>query len=135
MSPQNWAMDYDFDAMAERKAALSPAEVTAFREHLDKCWKPPAALARAQNLKAVLRIALTATAPWRPSRSWSGQRLDPGSGAGRHRRRALTACQPFRFLPADKYSEWQILDLNFTPRGSADDRRPASLPAPPTCSD
>ena len=28
---------------------------------------------------------------------------------------ALQACQPYSMLPADKYREWKVLDLNFTP--------------------
>jgi hypothetical protein len=33
--------------------------------------------------------------------------------------RALKECQPYSFLPADKYGEWKILDLSFTPRDMA----------------
>jgi hypothetical protein len=33
--------------------------------------------------------------------------------------RALKECQPYGFLPADKYGEWKILDLSFTPRDMA----------------
>jgi hypothetical protein len=33
--------------------------------------------------------------------------------------RALKECQPFGFLPADKYREWKVLDLSFTPRDMA----------------
>ena len=29
---------------------------------------------------------------------------------------ALGACQPYAVLPTDKYSEWKVLDLSFTPR-------------------
>jgi hypothetical protein len=29
---------------------------------------------------------------------------------------ALKGCQPYAFLPADKYREWRVLDLSFTPR-------------------
>jgi hypothetical protein len=29
---------------------------------------------------------------------------------------ALRACQPYAVLPADKYNEWKVLDLSFTPR-------------------
>jgi hypothetical protein len=28
---------------------------------------------------------------------------------------ALQACQPYTMLPADRYGEWKVLDLNFTP--------------------
>jgi outer membrane biosynthesis protein TonB len=114
----SWAADYEFDAMAERSAGLAPADIAAFRAHLDKCWKPPAAMAGAQNLKAVVRIALT------PEGAMAAEPILIGASASAQgpalvdtARRALTACQPFDFLPADKYSEWKILELNFTPKG------------------
>jgi hypothetical protein len=30
--------------------------------------------------------------------------------------RTLKDCQPYAFLPADKYREWKVLDLSFSPR-------------------
>ena len=29
---------------------------------------------------------------------------------------ALEACQPYAMLPADRYGEWKVLDLSFTPQ-------------------
>jgi hypothetical protein len=29
---------------------------------------------------------------------------------------ALRTCQPYAVLPADKYDEWKVLDLSFTPQ-------------------
>jgi hypothetical protein len=29
---------------------------------------------------------------------------------------ALSACQPYGMLPMDRYGEWKVLDLSFTPR-------------------
>ena len=29
---------------------------------------------------------------------------------------ALVACQPYKMLPADKYDEWKVMDLTFTPQ-------------------
>ncbi len=29
---------------------------------------------------------------------------------------ALRSCQPYAMLPADKYNEWKVLDLSFTPQ-------------------
>jgi hypothetical protein len=29
---------------------------------------------------------------------------------------ALAACQPYAMLPADRYGEWKVLDLSFTPQ-------------------
>jgi hypothetical protein len=30
--------------------------------------------------------------------------------------KALQACQPYAMLPADRYGEWKVLDLSFTPQ-------------------
>jgi hypothetical protein len=30
--------------------------------------------------------------------------------------KALEACQPYKMLPADKYEEWKVMDVPFTPR-------------------
>ena len=32
---------------------------------------------------------------------------------------ALEACQPYQMLPADRYGEWKVLDLSFTPQDFA----------------
>ena len=32
---------------------------------------------------------------------------------------ALQACQPYAMLPRDRYGEWKVLDLDFTPRDFA----------------
>jgi hypothetical protein len=29
---------------------------------------------------------------------------------------ALQACQPYAMLPVDRYGEWKVLDLTFTPQ-------------------
>ena len=31
----------------------------------------------------------------------------------------LQACQPYAMLPADRYGEWKVLDLSFTPQDFA----------------
>jgi hypothetical protein len=28
----------------------------------------------------------------------------------------LKQCQPYKMLPADRYGEWKVLDLDFTPK-------------------
>jgi len=111
---------FDFDAAAETKAKLTSEEIAAFQTHLQKCWHPPASMAGAQKLRASLRIALTpeGTLAREPlliqaSASAQGPRLVETAA------RDLRECQPFSFLPADKYQEWKLLDLSFSPRGLA----------------
>jgi hypothetical protein len=32
---------------------------------------------------------------------------------------ALQACQPYTMLPKDRYGEWKVIDLSFTPQDFA----------------
>ncbi len=32
---------------------------------------------------------------------------------------ALQACQPYRMLPMDRYNEWKVIELTFTPQDFA----------------
>jgi hypothetical protein len=112
--------DFDFDTHAYAAAKLTAEEISAFRTQLQKCWKAPAGMAEAQNLRAVLRVALSprGTLTKQPllieaSASTYGPKLVETAT------RALRQCQPFTFLPAEKYQEWQLLDLSFSPRGLA----------------
>jgi hypothetical protein len=109
-----------FDAPAQGMAKLSREEIEAFRAHLQKCWNPPAAVAEAQKLKVVLRVALG------PNGALTGSPTLIEASASAHGPAlvataisALRACQPYGFLPAAKYQEWKLLDLSFSPRGMA----------------
>jgi outer membrane biosynthesis protein TonB len=104
--------------VAESGANLERSEIAAFKAHLQECWKPPASLAAANNLVVVLRISL------QPNGALSGEPTllaasasEAGPTLIQTATRALQQCQPYAFLPADKYSEWRSLDLSFSPAG------------------
>ena len=87
---------------------------------MKKCWKPPAALADAREIKAVVRIFL------RRDGTLAGQPMlisAPASVRGPAlvdtAMRALKQCAPYGFLPAERYNEWKVLDLNFIPADMA----------------
>jgi len=108
----------EFDTPADAAARLAPEEIEAFQARLQQCWHPPAGMAGATKLRAMVRIALTpagalAREPLliRASASAQGPRLVQTAT------RALQECQPFTFLPAEKYQEWKLLDLTFSPQG------------------
>ena len=112
------ASDYSFDALADTVASLPRETFATFHDHLQKCWHPPAGLANAQKLSAVIRIALSpagtiASEPLLVKASASAE----GPALVETAKRALRECQPFGFLPAEKYQEWKILDLSFSPHG------------------
>ena len=109
--------DDNFDAPATESADLASTLIAAFRRHLKTCSKLPASLSGADDVKVKLRVLMTpdgrlAAEPIliEASASMKGPLLMQGAI------RALQACQPYAMLPADRYGEWKVLDLSFTPR-------------------
>jgi hypothetical protein len=107
----------DFDTAAFSAAKLSTDDVAKFREHLKTCSALPASIAPADKVAIRLRASFLpdgtlASAPLliEASASAKGPLLMQAAVE------ALAACQPYVGLPADKYNEWKVLDLSFTPR-------------------
>ena len=117
---QGGAIDKGFDFEATVTANLSGEERDAFKAHLRKCWKLPDGLSPGQNTRVVLRVYLRrdgALASEPVLIEASASRDGPAVLVAA--KTALAACQPYAFLPAEKYREWRILDLTFTPRDMA----------------
>jgi outer membrane biosynthesis protein TonB len=109
--------DDNFDAPATESADIASTLVAAFRRHLRTCSKLPASLSGSDDVKVKLRVMMTpdgrlAAEPIliEASASMKGPLLMQGAI------RALQACQPYAMLPADRYGEWKVLDLSFTPQ-------------------
>ena len=109
--------DDNFDAPAIEAADIASTVIAAFRRHLKTCSKLPASLSGADDVKVKLRVLMTpdgrlAAEPIliEASASMKGPLLMQGAI------RALQACQPYAMLPADRYGEWKVLDLSFTPQ-------------------
>jgi outer membrane biosynthesis protein TonB len=109
--------DDSFDAPATDAADIASTLIAEFRRHLKTCSKLPASLSGADDVKVKLRVLMTpdgrlAAEPIliEASASMKGPLLMQGAI------RALQACQPYAMLPADRYGEWKVLDLSFTPQ-------------------
>ena len=109
--------DDNFDGPATEAADIASTLIAAFRRHLKTCSKLPASLSGADDVKVKLRVLMTpdgrlAAEPIliEASASMKGPLLMQGAI------RALQACQPYAMLPADRYGEWKVLDLSFTPQ-------------------
>jgi hypothetical protein len=109
--------DDNFDAPATESADIASTLVAAFRRHLKTCSKLPASLSGTDDVKVKLRVLMTpdgrlAAEPIliEASASMKGPLLMQGAI------RALQACQPYAMLPADRYGEWKVLDLSFSPQ-------------------
>jgi outer membrane biosynthesis protein TonB len=106
-----------FDAESTATANLSSDERSVLKAHLQKCWQLPSGMSAAQSTRVVLRVFL------RPDGTLVGEPMLIEASASRDGPRLMQAairtlkdCQPFAFLPADKYREWKVLDLSFSPR-------------------
>lgn len=109
--------DDNFDAPATDAADIASTVIAAFRRHLKTCSKLPASLSGADDVKVKLRVLMTpdgrlAAEPIliEASASMKGPLLMQGAV------RALQAWQPYAMLPVDRYGEWKVLDLSFTPQ-------------------
>ena len=114
------APNKDFDAEAIMTANLSEEDRLALKAQIKKCWKLPAGMSAAQSTRVVLRVNL------RRDGSLAADPLLIEASASRDgplllqtAMRALKECQPYGFLPADKYREWRLLDLSFSARDMA----------------
>ncbi|WP_349643816.1 hypothetical protein [Bradyrhizobium sp. LMTR 3] len=110
--------DDNFDGPATEAADISSTLIAEFRRHLKTCSKLPASLSGTDDdVRVKLRVVMTpdgrlAAEPIliEASASMKGPLLMQGAI------RALSACQPYAMLPVDRYGEWKVLDLSFTPQ-------------------
>jgi hypothetical protein len=107
-----------FDSPSESAAILSTSEIAAFKMQIQKCWNAPIGVANTEKLHVVLRLALArdGALTTRPALI-EGSASPHGPALVESAIRALRQCQPYRFLPQDRYEEWKVLDLPFSPNG------------------
>ena len=108
--------DEGFDEKTSN-ADISSTVIAEFRRSLKTCSKLPASVRPSDHIMVKLRVLLT-----------QDGRLaaDPMVGGGSANPKAidllqsaiagLKQCQPYKMLPADRYGEWKVLDLDFTPK-------------------
>jgi len=106
-----------FDAPATELAAVGSSPIAEFRRHLKTCSTLPKEIAASDKVAIKLRVQMApdgrlAAEPLliEASASMKGPLLMQSAIS------ALQSCQPYAMLPADKYNEWKVLDLSFTPQ-------------------
>jgi outer membrane biosynthesis protein TonB len=116
LAPAPSKSDQGFDETTV-DADISSSVIAGFRRHLKSCSKLPASVQPSDHVKIKLRVFLT-----------QDGRLaaEPAVGGGSANVKAiellksaiagLKQCQPYSMLPADRYGEWKVLDLDFTPK-------------------
>ncbi|WP_440640761.1 hypothetical protein ACSHT2_05900 [Bradyrhizobium sp. PUT101] len=115
--PKDAPKDDGGDAKDSIGAKLPPEVIAELRRHLRSCAKLPAGVAPTDNVQVKLRtvFATDGTLAREPILIEA-----PPSAKGvaivKSAMSALQNCQPYKMLPADKYGEWKVLDLPFSPR-------------------
>jgi hypothetical protein len=109
-----------FDALASEKAGIESSLISEFRRHLKTCSKLPGSIAPSDKISITLRAFMTpkgrlAMKPILIEASASAK----GPALMQSAINALEVCQPYEMLPADRYGEWKVLDLSFTPQDFA----------------
>jgi hypothetical protein len=116
-APKDAPKDDGGDAKDSIGAKL-PAEVIAeLRRHLRSCSKLPAGVAPTDAVHIRLRAVLATDGTLaRPPILIEAPPSTKGVAIVQSAMSALQACQPYKMLPVDKYEEWKVMDLSFTPR-------------------
>jgi hypothetical protein len=113
---------------SESGSKLTSDEIAKFKARVSQCWVAPANVSGGPEFKALIRFAL------KPDGALGADPalvLAPASRSGprlvESATQALKQCQPYDFLPADKYQDWRVLELSFSVDGPSDDLGPPSL--------
>ncbi|MGB5092800.1 MAG: hypothetical protein WBN97_05765 [Parvibaculum sp.] len=101
-------------------AQLSLSEIDAFKVQMQKCWSLPAGAANPEELIVKVRVYLNLDGSLaQPPELMDQTRMLTGGpfyrAAAESAIRAIRRCAPYK-MPADKYSSWQEIELNFDPR-------------------
>jgi hypothetical protein len=114
--PQDKRSD-TYDAPAIENADVASSPIAEFRRHIKTCSTLPKEVGPSDKVAIKLRVMM------RPDgRLAADPQLIEGTASVKgallmqNAISALQSCQPYAMLPADKYSEWKVLDLSFTPQ-------------------
>jgi hypothetical protein len=102
---------------AAARADVGTDMVTAFRARIRECSKLPSSVSPSDNFTIKMRVLMRrdgrlAAEPMAKEGPATLKAIDLKDGAVA----ALSACQPYTMLPPEKYDEWKVIDLTFTPR-------------------
>lgn len=116
---------------SESPSNLSSDEIAKFKAQVSKCWVAPADVPNTPGFSVLIRIALN------PDGALGAEPrlvVAPASRSGPalvvSAMLALQQCQPYDFLPADKYQDWKVVELSFSANGPSGDLRPSDLSDP-----
>ncbi|BAR63058.1 hypothetical protein NK6_9924 [Bradyrhizobium diazoefficiens] len=117
VEPKDAPRDDGGDAKDSIGAKLPPEVIAELRRRLRSCAKLPAGVAPTDPVRIKLRAVFATDGTLaRPPILIEAPPSAKGVAIVKSATSALQACQPYKMLPADKYEEWKVLDLPFTPQ-------------------
>jgi outer membrane biosynthesis protein TonB len=100
---------------ARERMAKFTEGVKEFKEQVRRCFKLPTGLAAGQQLRMVIRIALAPSGALAGEPEMVAAKMSPLGPALRDSAvSAVRQCAPYK-LPAAKYQDWKVLDIDFSP--------------------
>ncbi|GGI28662.1 hypothetical protein [Bradyrhizobium guangdongense] len=116
-APKDAPKDDGGDAKDSIAAKLPPEVIAELRRHLRNCSKLPAGVASTDAVRIKLRALLATDGTLaRPPILIEAPPSAKGVAIVKSAMSAMQACQPYKMLPVDKYAEWKVMDLTFTPQ-------------------
>lgn len=95
---------------------MSVSELTALQSAMYKCWSIPAAAPNPAELIVPVKVSLFPDGYVNQVKLGSFREINHFHKlAANEAIRAVNKCQPYDFLPAEKYSQWREMTLNFRP--------------------
>lgn len=96
--------------------AMTMSELTALQSAMYKCWSIPAAAPNPAELIVPVKVSLFPDGYVNQVTLGSFRQINHFHKlAADEAIRAVNKCQPYDFLPAEKYSQWREMTLNFRP--------------------
>ena len=97
-------------------ARLAATLVDKLRQKIESCWNIPAGVEDAQNLRVRIRFQMSGEGLVTGGPEVLNHMSHPAfNAAAQSAVRAVLACQPYDFLPIEKYDLWKDVILNFDP--------------------
>lgn len=91
----------------------------ALNSYLRNCWRAPVDMPNPEELVVRVRIRLNRDGTLAATPQVLDGALESGNpflrAAAVNARTAVFECEPYGFLPIDRYEEWREIDLNFDP--------------------
>lgn len=116
LAPKDAPKDDGGDAKDSIGAKLPPEVIAELRRRLRSCSKLPAGVAPTDAVHIKLRAVLATDGTLaRPPILIEAPPSAKGVAIVKSAMSALQDCQPYKMLPVDKYEEWKVMDLSFTP--------------------